>query len=95
MTPVTPIERKGAVSNHLVRATQEPDVVREVTDAELLDLHRQGILHSYEHTDAAALVLGGTVKTPGKWKAPAKDVEPVTAPPSTTEPPASADEKGA
>jgi hypothetical protein len=77
-------ERKGAVT-HLVRATQEPGVVREVTDAELLDLHRQGILHSYEHTDEALIVLGGTVKTPGKWKAPDKGEETVAAPPAVTD----------
>ena len=58
---------------HLVRATIEPSVVREVTGAELLDLARQGLIHSYEHTDAAAAVLEGTVFTaPGKWPAAEK-----------------------
>lgn len=82
------------MGKHLARATQEPGVVREVDDAELLDLARQGLLYSYEHTDAAAAVLGGTVKTPGKWKSPDRSDDVVTAPPATTEPPASADEKG-
>lgn len=83
------------MSKHLARATQEPGIVREVDDAELLDLHRQGILHSYEHTEAAAAVLGGAVKTPGKWKSPDRGEETVVAPPASTEPPASADVKGA
>lgn len=82
------------MGKHLARATQEPGVVREIDDAELLDLARQGLLYSYEHTDAAAAVLGGTVKTPGKWKSPDRGDDVVTAPPATTEPPASADEKG-
>lgn len=77
---------------HLVRATQEPGVVREVDDAELLDLHRSGILHSYERTDAAAAVLGGTVKTPGKWKSPDKGEAVVEAAPAMTDPAANADE---
>lgn len=82
------------MGKHLARATQEPGVVREIDDAELLDLARQGLLYSYERTDAAAAVLGGTVKTPGKWKSPDKGDEIVTPPPGVTEPPASADEKG-
>lgn len=82
------------MGKHLARATQEPGVVREIDDAELLDLARQGLLYSYEHTDAAAAVLGGTVKTPGKWKSPDRGDDVVTAPPATTEPTASADEKG-
>lgn len=80
------------MTKHLVRATQEPGVVREVDDAELLDLHRSGILHSYEHTDAAAAVLGGTVKTPGKWKSPDKGDEIVEPPPTMTDPAANAGE---
>jgi hypothetical protein len=74
------------VTSHRVRATIEPAVVREVTDAELLDLHRQGILHSYEHTDDAKAALGGEhVKTPKSWKAPADREETVTAPPAVTD----------
>ena len=82
------------MGKHLARATQEPGVVREIDDAELLDLARQGLLYSYEHTDAAAAVLGGTVKTRGKWKSPDLGEDVVTAQPAMTEPPASADEKG-
>lgn len=74
------------MSNHRVRATQEPGVVREVTDAELVDLHRQGILYSYEHTDEAKAALGGEhVKTPKSWKAPADREETVAAPPAVTD----------
>lgn len=80
------------MSKHLVRATQEPGVVREVEDAELVDLHRSGILHSYEHTAEAEAVLGGTVKTPGKWKAPEKGAEIVTPPAGMTDPAANAGE---
>lgn len=80
---------------HHVRATLEPDVVREVSGAELLDLSRQGLLHSYDRTDAAQAALGGShVKTPGKWKAADKPSEIVTASPALTDAPASADEKG-
>lgn len=77
---------------HLVTATIEPSVVREVTGAELLDLARQGLLHSYEHTPEAAAVLEGTVfKAPGKWpaaeKAPKKrDVVKAPAPVGATAP---------
>lgn len=75
------------MSQHLARVTQEPGVVREVGDAELLDLARLGILHSYEHTDAAAAALGGShVKTPGNWKAAKKGEDVVSAPPAMTDP---------
>lgn len=77
---------------HLARVTQEPGVVREVSGAELLDLHRSGILYSYEHTDEAAEVLGGPVETPGRWKAPKKGAEIVTPPTATTDPAANAGE---
>lgn len=85
------------MGTHLVRVTQEPSVVREVDDAELLDLSRQGLLHSYEHTEAAAEVLDGVTKTPGRWKAAERGDDVVTAPPAITDPPASAgtDTKGA
>jgi hypothetical protein len=73
------------VAKHLARATQEPGVVREVDDAELLDLHRWGILHSYEHTDEASAALGGHVKTPGKWASPKKGEEPISSDPAMTE----------
>ena len=42
---------------HKLRVTVEPGVVREVDDAELVDLARQGLIHSFEHTEAAAEVL--------------------------------------
>lgn len=80
--------------SHLARATQEPDIVREIEDSELLDLHRQGILYSYEHTDEASVVLGGVVKTPGKWKAPDKGAELAKPAPDAAAAPASADQKG-
>ena len=86
------------MAKHLARATQEPGVVREVDDAELLDLHRQGILHAYEHTDEAAAVFGGShVKTPGKWKPKERGDDVVTAPTAMTDPaaPATDDTKGA
>lgn len=97
MTPVVPNERKGVVTNHLVRATQEPGVVREVDDAELVDLARQGLLHSYERTDAAKEALADVrvLGTQKPWKAPARGEEIVEPSPDVTEPPASADEKGA
>ena len=82
------------MGKHLARATQEPGVVREIDDAELLDLARQGLLYSYEHTDAAAAVLGGAVKTPGKWKSPDRGEEIVEPPAGLTDPPADAGKKG-
>lgn len=86
MTPVTPKRKDDAVTNHAVRVTQEPGVIREVGDAELLDLARQGLLHSYEHTEAAASVLGGTIKGLEKWRAPKKGEETLEAPAQITDP---------
>lgn len=84
---------------HPVRVTQEPGVVREVSGAELLDLARQGLIHSYDHTEAAAAVLEGTVFTaPGKWPAAAKTkkADVVKAPdPVGASAPAGDDTKGA
>lgn len=73
---------------HKLRVTIEPAVVREVDDAELIDLARQGLIYSYEHTDEAAAVLDAhnikpKVKT---WKAPEKGADIVTAPPALTDP---------
>lgn len=58
------------MAKHYARVTQEPGVVREIDDTELLALARQGLLHSYEHTAEAKTALGGRhVETPAKWKA--------------------------
>jgi hypothetical protein len=74
------------VTNHRVRATQEPGVVREVSDAELLDLARMGILHSFEHTDEAKAVLDGvTVGKLKAWKDPDRGDEIVTPDPAMTD----------
>lgn len=87
MTPVT-IERKEDVvtTKHAVRVTQEPGVVREVDGSELLDLARQGLIHSYEHTPEAESVLGGTVKGVKAWKGAEKGEEIVEAPDSLDTP---------
>lgn len=71
---------------HAVRVTIEPGVVREVEDVVLVDLARQGLIHSYEHTDAAAAVLGGTIKGVAKWKGAERGEEIVTADPAMTDP---------
>lgn len=72
-------EGKGDVT-HRVRATIEPGVVREVGDAELLDLARQGLIDSYDRTDEAKAALGGEhFSTPSRWAAPKKG-EAVVAP---------------
>lgn len=72
---------------HLARVTLEPDVVREVDSAELLDLARQGLIEAYKHTDEAKAALGGShIRTPGKWKAPSEKSDIVTAPPAITDP---------
>lgn len=82
MNPRNTHERKeDAVTNkHPVRVTQEPGVVRNVDSAELIDLARQGLIHSYEHTPAAEAVLGGTVKGLKAWKAAEKGDDTVEAP---------------
>lgn len=75
------------MTEHNVRVTQEPGVVRKVDDRELLDLARQGLIHSFERTDEAKAVIG-SVKL-GKlapWRAPDKTTEIVTAPPAITDP---------
>lgn len=86
MTPVT-IERKedAVTDKHAVRVTQEPGVVRQIDDAELVDLARQGLIHSYEHTDAAAAVLGGTIKGVKAWKGAEKGEDVVEAPAAITD----------
>lgn len=51
MTPreATPTERNDAVAKSTkVRVTMEPGVVRKVDDRELVDLDRQGLIHSSE-----------------------------------------------
>lgn len=69
------------MATHAVRVTQEPGVVRNVDDRELVDLARQGLLHSYEHTPEAADVLAGTSFEPvAKWKAPGKSTPVVVTP---------------
>lgn len=48
------------------RTTIEPGKVLEVDDAELVDLHRQHLLHSFERNDTTnALGLG---KSPNRWR---------------------------
>lgn len=73
-----------------VRATIEPGVVREVDDAELVDLQRQGLIHSFEHTDHALEVLPADFKAPHRWREPDKGEDVVTPPPGITDPAASA-----
>lgn len=49
-----------------VRTTIEPGKVLEVDDAELVALHRQALLHSFERGDTTnALDLG---KSPNRWR---------------------------
>lgn len=69
MTPRN-INRKELAVTHRVRVTQEPTVVREITDAELLDLSRQGLIHSFEHTVEALAIVPEGFKTEAKWSAP-------------------------
>ena len=84
------------MGKHLVRVTQEPGVVREVDDAELLDLARQGILHSFERTEEAKAVLADTPTPSERWKPAPKGAEIVEAPPAMTDPAGSQiDTKGA
>lgn len=72
---------------HKLRVTIEPGVVREVDDAELVDLARQGLIHSYEHTDDAKAALeahGATPNVVAKWKDANKASDVVTAPDPAT-----------
>lgn len=73
---------------HKLRVTQEPGVVREVDDAELVDLARQGLIHSYEHTDATADALDKFNLKPEveRWKAAKKGEDVVTATPDAATP---------
>jgi hypothetical protein len=48
---------------HKVTVTQEPGVVREVDDTELMDLDRQGLIYSSESGEYGR----------AKWKAPADE----------------------
>lgn len=77
------------MAKHLARATQEPGVVRKVDDAELLDLHRMGILHSFEQTASTDRVLDGA-ESPKAWKSPEEDAEKVEAEKPLTDPAANA-----
>lgn len=70
---------------HNVRVTQEPGVVREVDDRELVDLQRLGLLESFEHTPEALALLPEGFKTPSNWKAAKDGEEVVTAPPAITD----------
>lgn len=93
MTPVTSTDRKEDVVTHPVRVTQEPGVVREVSDAELLDLARQGLIHSYDHTDEAKAILPEGFTVDGRRFEPAeRGEEVVTAPAAMTDPAANAGE---
>lgn len=84
MTPVTP-NRKDSAVTHNVRVTQEPGVVREVDDRELVDLGLLGLIHSFERTPEAVALLPKGFSTDERWKAPAKGDEIVTADPLTTD----------
>lgn len=87
MTPVTPERKEDAVTTkHAVRVTQEPGVVRLIDDSELVDLSRQGLIHSYDHTPEAEAVLGGTIPGVKKWAAPKKGDETIEAPAAVTDP---------
>jgi hypothetical protein len=67
-----------------VRVTIEPGVVREVDRAELLDLHRQGLLYSFERSEVTDDIVG--TKSPNRWQPPAKGDDIVEAPASVTDP---------
>lgn len=76
--PSENINRRGPLVAHEVRVTQEPTVVRKVTDSELLDLARQGLIHSLDLTEKAQAVIGKDFTARSAW-AP----RPATADPST------------
>lgn len=94
MSPRKTTDRKeDAVTLHKVRVTQEPHVVREVSDAELLDLARQGLIDSYNHTEEAKAILPEGFTVDGRRFEPAeRGEEIVTAPAAMTDPAANAGE---
>lgn len=65
-------ERTHTMANTTkVRTTFTPDTVLEVGDAELIDLKRQGLLHSHEPlTDDryTALLGDSSLASPKRWK---------------------------
>lgn len=80
MTPrATLNERSGAVATTKVRTTIEPGVVREVDDAELVDLYRLGLIASLERDDRHA-ALGVTAPKGSRWVPAEKGADIVTAP---------------
>jgi hypothetical protein len=77
------IERSGAVATTKVRTTIEPGVVREVDDAELVDLYRQGLIHSLER-DERHKVLGVAAPKGSRWVPAERGDDIVTAPAPVT-----------
>jgi hypothetical protein len=86
MTPRSNTDRRedAVAEKTRVRVTIEPGVVREVDDAELTDLHRQGLLYSFERSDQTDAVLDGA-KSPHRWQSPAKGDDIIEAPASVTD----------
>lgn len=63
--PPSTSKERGRVLGTKIRTTIEPGKVLEVGDAELVDLHRQHLLHSHEgNENTKALGLG---KSLNKW----------------------------
>lgn len=64
--PPSTSKERGRVLGTKIRTTIEPGKVLEVDGAELLDLHRQGLLHSFERGESTDAIGAG--KSPNRWR---------------------------
>lgn len=63
--PPSTSKERGRILGTKIRTTIEPGKVLEVGDAELVDLHRQHLLHSHESNDSTK---GLGLKSASKWR---------------------------
>lgn len=64
--PPSTSKERGRILATKVRTTIEPGKVLEVDDAELVDLHRQHLLHSFERSESTDAISAG--KSPNRWR---------------------------
>lgn len=64
--PPSTSKERGRILATKIRTTIEPGKVLEVDGAELLDLHRQGLLHSFERGESTDAIGAG--KSPNRWR---------------------------
>lgn len=64
--PSSTSKERGRALATKVRTTIEPGKVLEVDDAELVDLHRLGLLYSFDKNDSTDRIVGA--KSPNRWR---------------------------